>query len=1042
MIQTVQVRQTRISDWFQAYRRSRGLLSGAVLLSLLSTGGCQREWYREQADGEVSCLIEEKAAGRSVLRIDGLEMDPRSRFHDPYDQVRPPMPPDDPDSHEFMHRVDGMKQWSHWHDNGDVSELENPDWRVQLVSHAETDARGTPVLKLDDTVRIALINSPNYQQQIETLYLSALDVSTERFRFDTQFFGGAGTGSGGRTFFNTTTGTITGSEFDNGGTARNGQSSAGVGANSNIQLRRNLATAGEIVVGLANSLVWQFDGSNTNFASSLINFSFVQPLLRAGGRNIALEQLTIAERTLLANVRAFEHYRQGFYTQIAIGDNGTTAPRRRGGFTGGSGLSGFTGQGSGGFGAVGDATGFGRGGGGGGSDGGGGTTGGGFAGGGAGTVGGFIGLLQRRQQIRNAENALRAQQQTLQLLEAHLEAGLIDIAQVDQFRQSIETQRANLLQSRNGYQDTLDGFKVGNLGLPPDVELDVSDELIRPFQFLSPEIENLQTSAATIIEEFGDLPEVPDQAQVDAILTRLASLRPVIEEQLDAVTQDVERIPELRDKRAPGMSAAELREFDAVQARLLETLQMLRTRFAAVSGQVDELKTGLTAETLPVTIRSIIGINVDLTNLLGELALTQTRARVETITIDPIQLDSKVALEIARANRLDWMNNRAALVDTWRLIEFNANRLESNLDIFFNGSMGTIGDNAVKFGARDTTISAGVRFDAPFNRLVERNDFRQQLIVYQQARRGLIQYEDGINGRLRSQLRELDQLQTNLEIQRRSVAIAIRRVDQTRENLSKPAPPAAPGAPQSQFGPTAAVNLLTALSDLRSSQDNFMSVWLNYYAGRMRLMRELGLFRLDDRGIWIEEPLDQALRATSDEHPLPPDVPQKLIDDLGREPAPADSAPADPVPSDPAAAAKPVQPNPVPPQPAPAVPADKPAVPDAKAPALPLKPAPAKPAPAAPLLLPDPKSDAAARRVPNPATLAPGDSRKVTPTAAAVSSPASQTTSSPGLASPASSPASAPRADAVHGMEQPPAGAIKAPAAGTSGWRATSRKTR
>ena len=79
----------------------------------------------------------------------------------------------------------------------------------------------------------------------------------------------------------------------------------------------------------------------------------------------------------------------------------------------------------------------------------------------------------------------------------------------------------------------------------------------------------------------------------------------------------------------------------------------------------------------------------------------------------------------------------------------------------------------------------------------------------------------------------------NLEIQRRAVIIAIRRVDLTREDLNKPTAPVEPGEPASQLGPTAATNLLTALSDLRNTQNNFMSVWLNFYANEMRLAREL-----------------------------------------------------------------------------------------------------------------------------------------------------------------------------------------------------------
>ena len=165
------------------------------------------------------------------------------------------------------------------------------------------------------------------------------------------------------------------------------------------------------------------------------------PTASAGaGRDVALEQLTIVERGLLANLRAFQRYRHGFYTQVAVGELGVTGPQRRGGFFGGTGLTGFTGQGSGGLGGVGSATGFGRAGFG--TTGGGGTGGGaGFAGGGAGEVGGFLGLLQQLQQIRNTRDSLALQLAQLEQLEAYQDAGLITLIQVDNFRQNIETER-------------------------------------------------------------------------------------------------------------------------------------------------------------------------------------------------------------------------------------------------------------------------------------------------------------------------------------------------------------------------------------------------------------------------------------------------------------------------------------------------------------------------------------------------------------------------------------------------------------------------
>ena len=141
------------------------------------------------------------------------------------------------------------------------------------------------------------------------------------------------------------------------------------------------------------------------------------------------------------------------------------------------------------------------------------------------------------------------------------------------------------------------------------------------------------------------------------------------------------------------------------------------------------------------------------------------------------------------------MNSRAALVDSWRLIAFNADALQSNVTVGLGGDVSTTGDNPVKFRAPTGSLRASVQIDPPFTRLLERNNYRQSLIDYSQDRRQYIQFMDSIHQTLRNLLRNLEQLQTNLEIQRRAVAISIRRVDLTRENLSQPKPPAAPGEP-------------------------------------------------------------------------------------------------------------------------------------------------------------------------------------------------------------------------------------------------------
>ena len=46
------------------------------------------------------------------------------------------------------------------------------------------------------------------------------------------------------------------------------------------QGRRQDAGLGELVAGLANTIVWEFSGANTNTIESVLDFSVVQPLLR------------------------------------------------------------------------------------------------------------------------------------------------------------------------------------------------------------------------------------------------------------------------------------------------------------------------------------------------------------------------------------------------------------------------------------------------------------------------------------------------------------------------------------------------------------------------------------------------------------------------------------------------------------------------------------------------------------------------------------------------------------------------------------------
>ncbi len=433
-----------------------------------------------------------------------------------------------------------------------------------------------------------------------------------------------------------------------------------------------------------------------------------------------------------------------------------------------------------------------------------------------------------------------------------------------------------LLQARAGLQSGLDAYKTGTLGLPPYLEVKVDDSFIEQFQFIDPDITLLQDTIVAFQDEMGALPTDPNNEQLASAIERAAELLGGYQTFFAETDRDIEGMAEQSETRKKSMTAAEQRQFD----RDFELLKADYEKRPAIYAQLEAELMGMAASDMNVNgnqvLRQLVGWTRRLSDELQSLSLIQARARLESVVLKPVELDSRTALNIARASRLDYMNNRAALVDSWRLIAFNADQLQSTLNVRMDGDIGTVGRNPAEFRAPTGSLTASLEFDAPLTRLTERNNYRQSLVDYQESRRQLIQFDDTLSQSLRQRLRDLEQLRTNLEIQRRAVVISIRRVDFTRAELNRPLPAPDPGAAPNTFGPTAVQNLLSALSDLSNAQNNFMSVWLNYYAGRMLLIRDLGVMVLDEQGRWIDLPLDQIVdMACFTQEGLPPAIPNE-----------------------------------------------------------------------------------------------------------------------------------------------------------------------
>ncbi len=390
------------------------------------------------------------------LRNYSLQSSPDSRFYDPYNPDCEPMPNDDPTAHRLMQRVDGMKGSKAWKKYGRTPYVENPYWRQYL----SVDESGAIVLDKETAVRLALKHSPSYQTAEEELYKSALSVSTQRYFFDAKFYGG-------NSLFYTADGTPSTTLEDT----------------TTLSMTKNFASGADILVGLANTLTWQFSGQDSFSSQSVLNFAFLQPLLRGGGRAVALENLTQAERNFLASVRQMAYFQQGFYVSTVTGTGGVTGP-------GGAGSAGG---------------------------------------------GGYYALLSEQVRINNQMQQIASLEDTLNRTTQMFVAGRLQ-KKVDVIRTRIQllSSQNDLLQQKGNYEGAIEAY-LQSLGLPPDLKVRVQDPLLEQFELMSPTLRKLQDDVNLLLAILRD----ENQAIPDELRGRIPYFASQLRNEVEIVEKDL-----------------------------------------------------------------------------------------------------------------------------------------------------------------------------------------------------------------------------------------------------------------------------------------------------------------------------------------------------------------------------------------------------------------------------------------------------------------------------------------------------------------------
>jgi outer membrane protein TolC len=150
-------------------------------------------------------------------------------------------------------------------------------------------------INVNTAIDLAIQSSREYQNQKESLYLTALSLSETEFVFSPNFLARS---------------TISGDR------SSNGERSGGV--NSRLSVNQALRTGGSIGASFANDLLKFYTGNPRRSAVSTISVNLFQPLLRDAGSRVATENLKQAERNVAYAIRDFSHFQNEFAVNTVL----------------------------------------------------------------------------------------------------------------------------------------------------------------------------------------------------------------------------------------------------------------------------------------------------------------------------------------------------------------------------------------------------------------------------------------------------------------------------------------------------------------------------------------------------------------------------------------------------------------------------------------------------------------------------------------------------------------------------------------------------
>ncbi len=205
------------------------------------------------------------------------------------------------------------------------------------------------------------------------------------------------------------------------------------------------------------------------------------------------------------------------------------------------------------------------------------------------------------------------------------------------------------------------------------------------------------------------------------------------------------------------------------------------------------------------------------------------------------------AERIAFENRLDLMNARAQLYDSWRQIAVTANGLLGVFNVQITNNITTQPTSSNPFGFSDQAkqFSLVLQTELPLIRVTQRNTYRQALITYRRQQRNLQSIEDDLKQLVRQDVYAIINFGENYEIAKTTLLLNVRQRDNIQLSIIAP-PTSIDAGANAASQATQTINLLSAINTVLTVENQLLTNWVQFQTERLQLFRDTGLMPIDE----------------------------------------------------------------------------------------------------------------------------------------------------------------------------------------------------